>query len=465
MAKQSQSAATMLEELSGNLEGAAVARLAMPSRQLAHAAIAGLSVHGLYDNRRIAYAVALAPVVFKHARNEPGPLQTVLLAALRAKKPSMVEQARKSLLRADYPRMIWKLCFTASQLPTAEALQLLAVAIDRKDLSKDSDQEQGVYRAFLERVAGAKPSERPKASDIKRCRARAEARAIQLPEIWLGLARWACVSGDREGALSALESAADRGVLPKLKDLQKDKSFARIRRDPRFLALGQSAKPFPFGKGGVRGIPLVERCITFLEKCPRPKPAYGASEAALRGKELAPGVALPPTLHRFLQYDFALASLPTPGRNVWKNIGGFGRNPKAPVFKSVAMEEVARGALEAASGLPIKQLNVSTDDWSRIRKVCEPLKGKLFALPYMGDQQHYLYAGGPDRDGELPILGVEVEASFDQKRLELVDFAIWIKYPGFDLFLADMIELIEDPTGHREFKALCQRHRRKNPEL
>jgi hypothetical protein len=466
MSKRVKSAsAKMLDESIGKMDGVSVARLAMSSPALARSVVSGLSVFDIDGKRQLAYVLALAPVVFKHAPSNVEALESVLLAALRQRRFDLVARARTCLLKTSNPTVVWDLSYSASQLPTAEALALLSIALDRRDLPRDPGQEQAVYMATFERLAGARPSARPKVSEIERWKARAELRAAKLPEIWLGLARWAGSCGDRGAALSALENAADSGVLPTRKDILKDKAFAKIRRDPRFLALGQSAKPVPFGKGGVRGVPLVDRCIAFLKKTPRAKVAVGASEGGLRGDALAPGVPLPPTLQRYLRHDLSFAMLPALGRNVWKNTGGFGRSPNAPTFKPVDTQDVARSVLEVAFGRPLKRLNIPADDWARIREVCASLRGRLFALPHMGDQQHYLYAGVPDSDGELPILGVEVEAALDKRGFQLADFAIWIKYPSFDLYLADMIELIEDPTSHREFKALCQRHRRKNPEL
>jgi hypothetical protein len=45
-------------------------------------------------------------------------------------------------------------------------------------------------------------------------------------------------------------------------------------------------------------------------------------------------------------------------------------------------------------------------------------------------------------------VGVEIEAGFDDSRtLEVAEVGVWIKYPSFDLYLADQLAIIDDPTA------------------
>jgi hypothetical protein len=144
-----------------------------------------------------------------------------------------------------------------------------------------------------------------------------------------------------------------------------------------------------------RGVPLVERVIALLSGPPAarphrvsgsaPGPIVGATDAALDALESRLMVELPPTLRRFLAYDFTFASL---GRR-WQGRHRFGRDPAAPAPRITSVRKLAEAKTELGW----------TDSRIRTKVVRLPnLPGKAWTALYLGEAR---------RDGELVLLGID----------------------------------------------------------
>ncbi len=462
----------LLDQRAKKLDAKSVLRLAKRSPALARRALEGLSVYreGIEHAK---YAVALAPLVLVPASWHPrasslieDALEAVLLAALQTKRRSLFERARERLLGARFVSTM-SLQVTGGLIAEKkrrrnDALAILGVAIERSDASGT------VFERTFELLATPGAVDVPHRAHVARWLALAEAKASKDPEIWTALARWACEKGELERSLAYLERAASHDALPSLASLKKKGGFAALGKDARFVSLLARTKPAVFGTGALRGVPLVDRCILHLSRTRgAPKRARPAVAARLEGPVLGRGVGLPPTLRRFLAYDLTFETLPAPKGGL-KNTGGFGRNGSTPTFEPIAADVVVRRALEATFGVAYARLPIGGGDRKRLDAVIrtfEKARGRFFALPSAGDQQHYLYAGRADADGELPILGVEVDALCTKDTFELAELGIWVKYPSFDLFVAALGGCIDPPNARPEFAALCRRHLKKNPEL
>lgn len=169
-----------------------------------------------------------------------------------------------------------------------------------------------------------------------------------------------------------------------------------------------------------RGIPFVERVIALLSGPPsgRPHrvsgepagPIVGASEAALDAIESRLMVELPPTLRRFLAFDFTFASF---GRR-WQGRHRFGKNPALPQPRISSARKLAEARTELG--------------WTDSR-----IKTKLIRLPNLPKKPwNAIHLGEANRDGELMILGVDNDET---------SVRVYKRYTGFDLYLADQLGL------------------------
>lgn len=158
-----------------------------------------------------------------------------------------------------------------------------------------------------------------------------------------------------------------------------------------------------------RGVPLVERIIERLE--PHVS-VQGASAAALDALESKLMVELPPTLRRFLEFDFTFESF---GKR-WRGRHRFGRDPRNPKPRITSPRKLAPAMTEFG--------------WTDTR-----LRRRLVRLPNLyGDPWNALYLGEARPDGELPILGLVADET---------NVAVFIRYTAFDLYLVEQSGLVE----------------------
>lgn len=162
-----------------------------------------------------------------------------------------------------------------------------------------------------------------------------------------------------------------------------------------------------------RGVPLVERIIERLEPHVTVRGATTASLDALESKLM---VELPPTLRRFLEFDYTFASFGTR----WRGKHRFGREPERPTPKLTSVRKLAPAMTELG--------------WSDVR-----LRRRVIRLPNLPDHPwNALYLGEARQDGELPILGLVADET---------NVAVYMRYTAFDLYLVEqsgLVELTED---------------------
>ena len=158
-----------------------------------------------------------------------------------------------------------------------------------------------------------------------------------------------------------------------------------------------------------RGIVLVERVIAHLKKRGE-GPTVGASRAALDALESRLMVELPPSLRRFLEFDFTFASFGAK----WKGRARFGTDPKAPRPRMTSVRKLA----EAKTDL----------GWTDSK-----IRHKVVRLPSLPRHPwNALYLGEARRDGELVILGLENEDT---------NVRVYPRYSAFDLYLVEQAGL------------------------
>ncbi len=158
-----------------------------------------------------------------------------------------------------------------------------------------------------------------------------------------------------------------------------------------------------------RGLPLVEGIIERVR--PHVK-TVGASEEQLDALESKLMVELPPTLRRYLEFDFTLQSF----GNRWHGRGRFGRSPARPSPRITSVTKMAEAMTELG--------------WTHAR-----LKRRVIRLPNLpGQPWNCLYLGEARRDGELPILGMVHDET---------NVVTYLRYTAFDLFLVEQSGLVE----------------------
>jgi hypothetical protein len=158
-----------------------------------------------------------------------------------------------------------------------------------------------------------------------------------------------------------------------------------------------------------RGVPLVERIIEGVR--PHVK-VRGATAAQLDELESKLKVELPPTLRRYLEFDYSFDSFGTK----WRGRGRFGSSPNNIQPRVTSVNKLA----EAMTDL----------GWTPTR-----LKNRVLRLPNLPDHPwNCLYLGEPRRDGELPILGMVNDET---------NVMVFLRYTAFDLYLVEQSGLTE----------------------
>jgi hypothetical protein len=160
-----------------------------------------------------------------------------------------------------------------------------------------------------------------------------------------------------------------------------------------------------------RGVPLVERIIERLE--PHVKGfVKGASPQALDALESRLMVELPPTLRRFLAFDFTFASF----GSRWRGQHRFGRDAKNPRPKFTSVGNMSEAMTELG--------------WTSTR-----VKNRVIRLPNLPEHPwNCLYLGEPRRDGELPMLGLVNDET---------NVLVYLRYTAFDLYLVEQAGLAD----------------------
>ena len=123
-------------------------------------------------------------------------------------------------------------------------------------------------------------------------------------------------------------------------------------------------------------------------------------------------VELPPTLRRFLEFDFTFASF---GRR-WLGGHRFGRDPRHPRPRITSVRKLAAAITEFG--------------WTDAR-----IRQRVVRLPSMpGHAWSALYLGEARPDGELPILGLAAEDTH---------VSVFVHYTSFDLYLIEQSGLAD----------------------
>jgi hypothetical protein len=158
-----------------------------------------------------------------------------------------------------------------------------------------------------------------------------------------------------------------------------------------------------------RGVPLVERIIERI--APHVK-VQGATPDALDEVESSLMVELPPTLRRFLEFDFSFASF---GPR-WQGRSRFGKSPRHPRPRITSVRKMSEAMTE---------LGFTS---ARLRR-------RVIRLPNLRDDPwNCLYLGEARRDGELPILGLVNDET---------NVLTYLRYTSFDLYLVEQSGLVE----------------------
>jgi hypothetical protein len=179
------------------------------------------------------------------------------------------------------------------------------------------------------------------------------------------------------------------------------------------------------------GAALVERVIAVLRADPRrpadddsllgeplltgpPQPMPAQVLAALR---LPSGRTLPPSVHRWLEFDTAMLA-----RSGW-------------LASSRALRLTPRGLDEIATA-------EWGDDWGAYFLPLAGRFGECFLLPGGADSRRVLATGPADELGEYPVLAIDID---DEPSVTLM-------YPGFDVYLAHALGVVRHE--HRHYASL-----------
>ena len=164
-----------------------------------------------------------------------------------------------------------------------------------------------------------------------------------------------------------------------------------------------------------RGLPLVE---SIIERVRPHVETVGASAEQLDALESTIMVELPPTLRRFLEFDFTFKSF---GIN-WRGKARFGSDALRPEPRITSVNKMAEAMTELG--------------WTNLR-----LRHRVIRLPNLPHHPwNCLYLGEARRDGELPILGMVNDET---------NVVAFLRYTAFDLYLLEQSGLSDLPDGVR----------------
>ncbi len=216
----------------------------------------------------------------------------------------------------------------------------------------------------------------------------------------------------------------------------------------------------------VEPVQLVEDCIQELvarNYADEAKPMSPIAISCLRLEGKKP----PPSLARYLAYDYTFYTMCSDW-GMFDNAGPIGvetPNEWEPVF----LEEEIERAIEALAWRPVGNLTLVQGKQEPVARALDYLKqnltGKLFRLPNIGNQTHFLYVGKPDKFGEYPVLGFEMRGDMENEANNIFwgQLNIWVKYPNFAVYLYDQI--FDSDIYPDDFVAEMDEIYRNNPEL
>lgn len=217
-------------------------------------------------------------------------------------------------------------------------------------------------------------------------------------------------------------------------------------------------------------VELVESCIEELSCRPNSFEAKPMSSIAVNCLRLE-GHKPPPSLARYLSYDYTFYTMSSDW-GVFDNAGPIGvetPNEWEPVF----INEEIENAIEGLAWKPLSELTLVQGSPYGAKEPCQSpmdylklkLTGKLFRLPNIGNQTHFLYVGKPDKAGEYPVLGMEMKGDMENgfDNVFWGQLTIWVKYPSFAVYLYDQI--FDSDVYPDDFVAEMDEIYRNNPEL
>jgi hypothetical protein len=211
-------------------------------------------------------------------------------------------------------------------------------------------------------------------------------------------------------------------------------------------------------------VQLVEACIAELTTRMNSDQAQPMSPIA-RGCLRLDGKKLPPSLNRYLQYDCKFYSM----CNDWgafENVGAIGAETPHE-WEPVEIRTEIIQAIEGSAWRPFEELKLKTGKFDLltdpIKYLKLELKGKLFTLPNVGNQTHYMYVGVPCANGEYPVLGMEMKGEMRTDTVFWGELNVWVKYPNFAVYLYDQI--FDGAVFPEDFAAEVDEIYRLNPEL
>lgn len=213
-------------------------------------------------------------------------------------------------------------------------------------------------------------------------------------------------------------------------------------------------------------VELVQTCIEELTRRGNAEEARPMSPIAINCLRLE-GKKPPPSLIRYLAYDHTFYTMSSD----WGEfdnalpIGAETPNEWEPVYLD---EEIER-AIEALAWRPVSELKLVQGKQEPVSSSMDYLKlkltGKLFRLPNIGNQTHFMYVGKADRLGEYPILGFEMKGDMEHGFEDVFwgQLNVWVKYPNFAVYLYDQI--FDSDIYPEDFPAEMDEIYRNNPEL
>jgi hypothetical protein len=243
-----------------------------------------------------------------------------------------------------------------------------------------------------------------------------------------------------------------------------EQGYHQVRLPRGHLAKRAAPKRVPLVE---RGVPLVSAHVERAGVDGKRRPP-GGDPARLAKVRLSGRQRLPPTVFSYLTFDLKMARLPHRGPRPLL------LDPRT--YEPIALDPAAEAErlVRAHFARPLGAMRLVDFDSGRVlgsfgAAIDTRLKGKLYRLPSIGEQNHYLYAGRADAAGELPIVSFELELDRRSKDELAVRIAVFLKYPSFDQLLADLDDQLEErlrnAAERRAFLALMRDVRKRHPEL
>ncbi|MBY0549617.1 MAG: hypothetical protein K2W95_20230 [Candidatus Obscuribacterales bacterium] len=209
---------------------------------------------------------------------------------------------------------------------------------------------------------------------------------------------------------------------------------------------------------------LVDRCIEHLQKCQNAAKAMPLKTETLSTLRFN-GQELPPSLKRYLAFDATFDAL----FSEWSEFERFVPMPEGKEWASVTPEAEIIRWIELLTQKPAKKLRLLDSASQPVAHVLDyarvNLTGKLYCLPGMSDQSHFIYVGKADQSGEYPVLAFEMQGDLEDDTPNAFwgELRIWIKYPNFGAFLYD--QLFDADYEPEEFSEQTRQICARNPEL